>query len=90
MGQRSAKIWGFLCFESHIIKCLVFLWAAGLRGMSDFGGTLAQIGLMYLLILFLYCISKDYIKSWGVPDRQFLEYNYKRSYKKYHDNQSLE
>ena len=61
----------------------------GIAGTLDFGGTLAQIGLMYLLVLFIYCICKDVIKSWGVPDRQFLEYNYKFSYNKYHDNQFL-
>ena len=45
---------------------------------------------MHLLGLFIYCIKKDVIKSWGVPDKQFLEYNYKFSYNKYHDNQFLE
>ena len=51
---------------------------------------LAQIGLMYLLVLFLYCISKDVIKSCGVLDRQFLEQNYKFSYNNYHNIQFLE
>ena len=68
------------------MKWLVFLWDAGLRWTLDFGGTLAEIALMYLLVLFLYCISKNVIKSWGVPERQFLEYNYKFSYNKYNDN----
>ena len=39
----------------------------------DFGGMLAQIALKYLLVIFSYCSSKDAIKSWGVPDRKFLE-----------------
>ena len=77
-------------FGAHIIKWLVFPWASGLRGTLDFGGTLAQIGLMYLSVLFIYCISKYIIKSWGVPERQFLGYNYKCSYNKYPDNQFLE
>ena len=77
-------------FGAHIIKWLVFPWASGLQGTLDFGGTLAQIGLMYLSVLFIYCIIKDVTKSWGVPDRQFLEYHYKFSYNKYHDNQLLE
>ena len=72
------------------MKWLIFLWPAGLWGTLDFGGTLAQIGLMYLLVLFSYCISKDVIKSSGVPDRQFLEQNYKFSYNNYHNNQFLE
>ena len=38
----------------------------------------------------IYCISKDVIKSLGVPDRQFLEYNYKLSQNKFHDNQFLQ
>ena len=38
----------------------------------------------------IYFTSKDVIKSWDVPDRQLLEYNYKFSYNKYHDNQFLE
>ena len=50
--------------------------AVGLWGTLDFGGTLVQIGLMHLLVLFIYFTSKDVIKSWDVPDRQFLEYNY--------------
>ena len=49
-----------LCFGVHVVKWLVFLCAAGLRGTSDFGRTLAQIGLIYF---FFYCISKDVIKS---------------------------
>ena len=32
LGQRSAEVWGFLRFGSHIINWLVFLWLAGLRG----------------------------------------------------------
>ena len=31
-----------------------FLWAAGLRGTLDFGETLAEIELMYLLDSFIY------------------------------------
>ena len=60
-----------------------------IAGESDFGGTLDQFRLMYLSALFLYCISKIVTKSWGVPDRQFWEYNYNFYYNKYHDNQFL-
>ena len=51
--------------------------------LLDFGGILAQIGLMYLLDR-LDILSKDVIKSWIIRGWQFLEYNYKYSYK-YHD-----
>ena len=59
--------WGAYSNQSvyfvYQIKWLVFLLAVELRGNLDFGGTLAQIGLMCLLVLLLYCISKDVIKS---------------------------
>ena len=71
--------------ESSGRSCRIVAW-----GTLDFGGTLVQIGLMHLLVLFIYFTSKDVIKSWDVPDRQFLEYNHKFSYNKYHDNQFLE
>ena len=32
------------------------------RGRAGFSGTLAQIGLMYFVVLFFYCIGKDVIK----------------------------
>ena len=46
------------------------------------GGTFAQIVLMYLFDSFIYL----YTVSVYVPGRQFLEYNYKYSYNKCHDN----
>ena len=86
-GLGISVFWGACRNQSvyfaYRIKWLAFLWAAGLRGTLDSGGTLAQIGLMYVLVvlvLFIYCISKDVIKSWGAPARQFLEYNYTFSY----------
>ena len=36
--------------------------------VGAFGELLAQVGLMCLLVL-LYCISKDVVKSCRVPDR---------------------
>ena len=72
------------------MKWLVFLRDVGFRWALHFCRKLAQIRLRYLLVLFLYCVSKDVIKSGSVLERQFLEYSYKFSYNKYHDNQFLE
>ena len=47
-----------------------FLSAQGLWGTLDFVEKLTQVGLMYLLVSFLYCISKDVIKSW--PSKHLL------------------
>ena len=59
----------------HIQKPVSFLHieSSGWFSMSykivgAFGELLAQIGLMCLLVL-LYCISKDVVKSCRVPDR---------------------
>ena len=76
-GSMSRERLRILCFEAHIMKWLVFPWDAGLRLTLDFVGKLAKIGLMYMLVLLIYCISKDAIQSWGVEERQFWEYNYK-------------
>ena len=70
---RSNQVAGFsICFRI----------ARDIR-LLDFGGILAQIGLMYLLDR-LDILSKDVIRSWSIPGWQFLEYNYEYSYK-YHD-----
>ena len=59
-GLGISVFWGTYINQSvyfaYRIKWLVFLLAAEFRGTLDFGGTLAQIGLMYLLV-YLYTVS---------------------------------
>ena len=54
----------YVYLEVNIIKWLFFFCE-----LKDYGEhwifveTLAQVGLMYLLVSFLYCITEDVIKS---------------------------